>query len=159
MFDEDIAKAMAESGCWNVGFGVESFDDDVLMKVKKGETTAQIERAINIARKYFRIINGFLIIGLPGSTYQKDLKGFEWARKKRINAHFSYYVPFDKQVQKDKIFYGDAAEPLSDEYSKELQKKIYDMTAYMRPEKNLVKRGVNKAKRLRDRYLYRERAT
>jgi hypothetical protein len=50
-----------------------------------------------------------------------------------INAHFSYYVPFDKAIQYDGLFYGDGAYPVSDEYPRELQRKIYVMTEKMRP--------------------------
>lgn len=131
-FDEDIAKAMAKSGCRFVGFGIESIDQEVLVAIKKGETAEKINQSIDIAKKYFRSVSGFFIIGLPKSTYEKDLKSFRWALKKGINAHFSFYVPFDKARQFDSLFYGSDSKPISDEYSKELQMRIYKMTEYMR---------------------------
>ena len=131
-FDEDIAKAMAESGCRFVGFGIESIDPEVLVAIKKGETAEKINQSIDIAKKYFKSVSGFFIIGLPKSTYEKDLKSFRWALKKGINAHFSFYVPFDKAIQFDSLFYGSDSKPISDEYPKELQMRIYKMTEYMR---------------------------
>lgn len=148
LFDEDIARAMANSRCWNIGFGIESIDNEVLRNVRKGETAEQIEQAVDIAKKYFKIVNGFFIIGLPGSTYEKDLKSLEWAREKKINAHFSYYVPFDKECGKEALFYGNSAKPFSEEYLKELQEKIYNKTSFMRPERNIFKRAINKIKRI-----------
>ena len=143
-FDEDIAKAISSSGCKHVSFGIESVFADVLQTVRKGETVEQIEEAIDIARKYFRSVNGFFIIGLPKSSYKKDLYSLKWAVKKGINAHFSYYIPQDKLIQGSPLFYGEGASPASDEYPKEMQKKIYDMTKYMRPSRhrNLLKRGL-----------------
>lgn len=148
LFDEEMAMAMADSGCNLVGFGIESVRPEVLEKIKKGETIEQIEKAIAIAKKYFRIVNGFFIIGLPGSSYEKDLQSLRWGRKKKINAQFSYYIPLEKQVSTNAVFFGEKARPVSEEYSKKLQEKLYRITAYMRPEKNLVRRGINKIKRI-----------
>lgn len=143
-FNENIAKAMSDSGCKHVSLGIESVSPDVLQAVRKGETIEQIERAIDVARKYFISINGFFVIGLPKSTYEKDLHSLKWAVRKGINAHFSYYIPHDKLIQGNSLFYGEGASPVSDEYPKEMQKKIYDMTEYMRPSRhgNLLKRGL-----------------
>jgi radical SAM superfamily enzyme YgiQ (UPF0313 family) len=131
-FDEDIAKAMAESGCRFVGFGIESTDPEVLNEIKKGETIEQIEKAIDTAKKYFRSVSGFFIIGLPKSTYEKDLESFRRALRKGINAHFSFYVPFDKAMQHDSLFYGNDVKVVSTEYPQDLQNRIYKMTEYMR---------------------------
>jgi radical SAM superfamily enzyme YgiQ (UPF0313 family) len=133
-FDDEIAKALFSSGCDFISFGIESSDNDVLKTIKKGETVHQIERAINIAKKYFSKVNGYFIIGLPGSSYDKDLSSLRWALKNNINAHFSYYVPFDKQMHYDTIFYGNNAKPVSSEYPGILQKKIFDLTACMRAD-------------------------
>jgi len=141
-FDEDMAKTMSESGCRYVGFGIESTDPEVLAAIKKGETVERIEQSIDIAKKYFKSVSGFFIIGLPKSTYEKDLESLRWALRKKINAHFSFYVPFDKAMQFDSLFYGSDAQPISDEYPKEFQTRIYKMTEYMRNinKKNLIKK-------------------
>lgn len=135
--DEEMAQAMAKAGCTDVSFGIESVDTKVLENVQKGETVEQIERGIDIAKKYFKNVNGFFIIGLPGSSYKKDLESVEWMIKKRITGVFSYYVPFDKQLEYDDMFYGAEAKPQSDEYPKNKQETIYQMTAFMRQETNL----------------------
>jgi radical SAM superfamily enzyme YgiQ (UPF0313 family) len=128
-FDEDIAKVMSDSGCRFVGFGIESIDPEVLAAIKKGETADTINNSIDIAKKYFRSVSGFFIIGLPKSTFEKDLNSFRWALKKGINAHFSFYIPFGTS---DSLFYGTGSKAVSKEYSKELQMRIYKMTEYMR---------------------------
>ncbi len=133
-FDEKMAKAMAEAGCREVSFGIESINSEVLKNIQKGITKEMAGRAIKIAKKYFRFVNGFFIIGLPGSTYQKDLSSLYWALKQGINAHFSYYLPFDKLMQLDETFYGKLSGPISNEYSKEFQKRIADLTEFMRGE-------------------------
>lgn len=133
-FDEDVAKVMAASGYVHLSFGIESVIPEVLQAVQKGETIEQIETAVDVARKYFDSVGGFFIVGLPGSSYERDLASLKWAVRKRINFHFSYYVPFDKGMQYDALFYGDGAKPLSDEYPKELQKRIYEMASAWQEE-------------------------
>lgn len=51
--------------------------------------------------------------------------------QKRIMGIFSYYVPLDKQMEYDDMFYGINAKPQSKEYSKHLQKQIYQMVEFM----------------------------
>lgn len=155
LFDEEIARKLKESGCAFVSFGIESLDPETLKLVKKGETVEQIEIAINIAVKYFNQVNGYFIIGLPGSSFEKDLKALEWARKHRVNSHFSFYVPPEKGdrhndsfLPDDAIFYGEQAKPYSDSYPQEEQMKLYKMTEEMRyhepGRENILKRGLRK---------------
>lgn len=141
-FNESLARSLSESNCRGISFGIESIDKDVLKNIKKGITFQEINKAINVAKKYFNFVNGFFIIGLPGSTYKKDLNSLHWALRQGINAHFSYYLPFDKSVPLDKNFYGKFSQPFSNEYPKSLQKRLFDLTESMRiehPEGNLIK--------------------
>lgn len=133
-FDDEIARALYSSGCDFISFGVESSDEGVLLRIRKGETVEQMEQAVLIAGNYFPSVNGYFIIGLPGSTYEKDLASLGWALKRAMNAHFSYYVPAGSDLSCDTLFYGSGAEPVSDEYPRELQKKIFNMTACMRSD-------------------------
>jgi len=157
-FDEEIAKAMSEAGCKHVSFGIESVIPEVLQATKKGEKIEQIQKAIDVAKKYFRVA-GFFIIGLPKSNYERDLSSVRWAIKKRISAHFQYLVPFEGtrlhetlykgENYDDALTFGLAAYPVSKEYPKELQRKIYQMTAFMRPEasqRNFIVNGLDAIK-------------
>jgi radical SAM superfamily enzyme YgiQ (UPF0313 family) len=66
--DLDLAKAMKESGCAMISFGIESFDADVLASVKKGTTTEQAEDAICTAHQCGIEVIAHCIFGLPGET-------------------------------------------------------------------------------------------
>ena len=132
MFDKEIAQAMSEASCQQMSFGVETIDPKLLIKIKKGEKVDQIEKAVRIAKKYFKSLTLFFIIGLPGSSYEKDLKNFDWVVKNKTRAHFSYFVPLAKDETSSQSFYGRETEPASDVYEKKLQKRIYIMTGYMR---------------------------
>ncbi len=134
LFDEDIAKVISDAGCQQISFGVETANPELLLKIKKGETLQEIEKAVLIAKKYFNMVNLYFIIGLPGSSYQQDLYNLHWAIKKGVKAHFSYYVPFEGSPTKDGLFFGQGAKPIGGAYSKDLQERIYKMAGYMRGE-------------------------
>ncbi len=133
LFDEKLAVLLSGAGCVQASFGIESVDNKVLKNINKAETFEQIERAVKIALKYFDNVNGFFIIGLPGSTYKSDRAGLEWARKIGLNAHFSYYVPQGLHLPNDELFYGEGARPLGDAYPHEDQQRLFAETSGMRP--------------------------
>ncbi len=133
LFDDELAEALARAGCVQVSFGIESTDNDVLASINKAESFEQMEKAAIIARRYFENVNGFFIIGLPGSSYKSDRAGLDWARRIGINAHFSYYVPQGLNLPDDEVFYGDGARPLSDAYPAEDQVRLFNETSAMRP--------------------------
>lgn len=123
-FNEDTALAMKESGCNHIGFGIESTSANVLAEINKGENFDTIVKAVDTARQYFDMVSGFFIIGLPGSSFEKDMASIEWAKKNKIRAHFSCYVP-DMLEENGNTFYGAGSVQKSPAYSKELQKKVY----------------------------------
>jgi len=150
--DEDAAKAMSDAGCKFVSFGIESADPEVLKAIKKGETIDQIESAVDVAEKYFKSVNGYFIIGLPKSSYEKDLASLKWALDRGIMACFSFLVPFEgteiregsykDETYEDALFSGEGAHPISGAYPKELQMRIFKMTEYMRgiTKKNVLRK-------------------
>ena len=135
-FDEAMARALKRSGCRYLSFGVESLDDTVLKTNQKGETAEQITQAIVTAQKYFPgRVNGFFIIGLPGSSYASDLGTLRWAIRQGISANFSFYVDHESEAGADPVFSGEHAAPRSEAYDRALQQKLYDYTSYMRRHK------------------------
>jgi len=106
------AYAMSRSGCRTVGFGIETSNEDLLQDIKKGETIEDIERGLAIARNNFDSVSGYLILGLPGSSYDVDAATMDWAVDQGIYLHVSFWVPEDEAgTQKDSLFYGEGAVP------------------------------------------------
>jgi radical SAM superfamily enzyme YgiQ (UPF0313 family) len=132
IFDDEVARALATSGCQAVSFGAESMDDAVLERIQKGETSEQIDRAVTIANRYFPgRVNCFFILGLPGSTYEADLATVRWAVGKGISANFSYFVDHTMDLGAD-VFHGGHAAPRSKAYDPILQERLYRLTSFMR---------------------------
>lgn len=68
LVSDEILKVMAESGCKEVGIGVESGSQKVLDIVNKGTTIEQNTKTIELAHKYGIRAKAFIIIGLPSES-------------------------------------------------------------------------------------------
>lgn len=66
--DKKIIKIAKESGCYELGLGVESGNDDMLKKVNKSLTVSQVRFAVGVIKKEKIRINTYYIIGHPGEN-------------------------------------------------------------------------------------------
>jgi len=66
--DEDILRWLKASGCINVCYGIESFDQDCLDAMNKHTTPAMIKKAIDMTKKHDIRIHCMFIFGTPGET-------------------------------------------------------------------------------------------
>lgn len=63
--DEELLKVMKNSGCWLIAFGIESGNDEIQKKIKKGATSKEAYSAIKLCRKIGVKTLGFFMIGFP----------------------------------------------------------------------------------------------
>ena len=68
--DQELCDRLAAAGCYQVAFGLESGNQDVLDRIQKGITKDQIRVAVPMARKAGLETFAFFMLGLPGDTEQ-----------------------------------------------------------------------------------------
>ncbi|MCB0833730.1 MAG: radical SAM protein [Bacteroidetes bacterium] len=61
---------MRKAGCWLIAFGFESGNDAILKKMKKEATSADAQKAVDLAKKWGLQVYGFFMIGLPWDTME-----------------------------------------------------------------------------------------
>jgi len=66
----ELLDIMADSGCVEIGMGIESGSDIILRNINKGETVQDIKLAIKMIREKGIRVKGFIIVGLPGESEQ-----------------------------------------------------------------------------------------
>ncbi len=66
--DAERLVAMREAGCWVVGFGVETGNDEHLEMIKKGATAEQARQAIRLCREHGVRSHCFFVFGFPWDT-------------------------------------------------------------------------------------------
>ena len=89
-----LAKKMKLSGCQYVWVGIESADADVFAAIDKGESLDSIQAGIASLREAGIRVGGFFIIGLPGSTRERDLKIIDFVKENKIDAFVFNFVPY-----------------------------------------------------------------
>ncbi|MFA4872283.1 MAG: radical SAM protein, partial [Patescibacteria group bacterium] len=72
---------LKKAGCYRVSFGVESGDQGVLDRAKKGITIDQIKSAFKLAKKTGMETLGFFVLGLPGETKETMEKTINLAKE------------------------------------------------------------------------------
>jgi len=93
--DKELLDRMKASGCVQVEFGVESGDEDMLIRIKKKYTKKQIKNAFDIAREAGLETHGFFIVGLPQETVLSWLKTIWFARQLKLSVSmWTVLLPF-----------------------------------------------------------------
>ena len=83
--DLALLKLMKRSGCWQISYGIESGNQEILDFAKKGITLDQIEKAVHLTHKAGILSKGYFIFGLPHET--------EETMKNTI--HFAKHIPLN----------------------------------------------------------------
>jgi len=79
--DREMLQAMSRAGCWMISWGIESGDERMLRRMRKGTSREQIERAL-IWAKQAGIMNwGYFIIGLPGETEESIRRTIDFSKR------------------------------------------------------------------------------
>lgn len=68
-FDEELAKACKESGCYEIASGIESGSETILRNIRKPATRDINRRFIKTAKRARLRVKAFLIVGLPGESW------------------------------------------------------------------------------------------
>ncbi|MEA3377747.1 MAG: B12-binding domain-containing radical SAM protein, partial [Chloroflexota bacterium] len=79
--DAEMLEAMAASGCWMISWGIESGDERMLRRMRKGTTLEQVRRAIRWSREAGIMNWGYFIIGLPGETEESIRRTIDLAKE------------------------------------------------------------------------------
>jgi radical SAM superfamily enzyme YgiQ (UPF0313 family) len=91
----DLLSRMRWAGCWMVCYGIESGDDGVLAKNKKGATCEQAKEAVKWAKEAGLKVWGYFMLGLEGDTKSTMERTIKFAKSLPIDiANFAVSSPY-----------------------------------------------------------------
>jgi len=98
LVNDKLLEKMKRAGCMSISIGVESGNDMILKKVKKGITKEQLLNACNLIKKHGMLVNAFFMFGFPWESESeiKDTIDFLYkiAPNGEVGAVHSYLVPY-----------------------------------------------------------------
>lgn len=89
-FDRPLLQSMKKAGCHTIQLGLESGSDEVLARMKKGFTVADIKSAVALCRKENVRADGIFMIGYPEETQEDIADTIALARE--LPLHFASFV-------------------------------------------------------------------
>ncbi len=92
--NDEFLRLLRAAGCRWTFFGIESAENAVLKKVLKGSKFEQVERAVRRSREYGFKVGGFLIVGLPESSFEADMRTIHWVGEHLDKAQFWMSIPY-----------------------------------------------------------------
>lgn len=93
--DEELIKLFKEAGVYRIAYGIESGNQEVLDRIKKGTTIEQIRKAIGLTKKYNIETLGFFMFGLPGDTEKTMQDTINFAKSLKLDTcKASITIPF-----------------------------------------------------------------
>ncbi|MBO5305912.1 MAG: radical SAM protein [Clostridia bacterium] len=70
--DEEVLDILLQYGVTHIELGLQSMDDDVLKRAKRGHDSACAEQACRLVKQYGFSLVGQMMIGLPDSSAEKE---------------------------------------------------------------------------------------
>jgi radical SAM superfamily enzyme YgiQ (UPF0313 family) len=100
--DEEMFHLMKEAGVWNVAFGIESGNQQILNNIRKDITLDEIRNAIKLAKKAKLGTDGYFMLGHPGETEATIKETISFARSLDLDfAKFTINIPLPGTPQFD----------------------------------------------------------
>lgn len=94
--DEERLGWLKKAGCWMIGFGIESGDQEIMNKMKKGTNLEQAISAVELCRRFGIKTYLFWVLGLPWEseeTIQNTQKFAQSLRGDFAEFHIAYPFP------------------------------------------------------------------
>lgn len=93
--DEEMLRWMGRAGCWLISWGIESANEQILKRARKGYKKEQAFRALRWAHAAGIKNWGYFIIGLPGETEESIRETIDYAKQLPLDiALFHIAAPY-----------------------------------------------------------------
>ena len=78
--DINLLRLMKRSGCWQINYGIESGNQQILDSARKDISISQIKKAVRLTNKAGILSKGYFIFGLPGETEETMKRTIQFAK-------------------------------------------------------------------------------
>ncbi len=94
--NKELLTILKDIGTIHISYGVESLNDTVLQLANKKITFSDIEKIVDVTQSSGIHFEFFMIIGLPGDTYENNIHAANWLKARDIKASWNLATPYPK---------------------------------------------------------------
>ncbi|OFI07696.1 oxygen-independent coproporphyrinogen-III oxidase-like protein [Clostridium acetireducens DSM 10703] len=110
-----------------IELGIQSLDEEVLLKSGRGHTIEDVEIASNLIKKYGFTLGHQIMLGLPGDNFKKDIETAKKVIKIKPNICRIYPALVVKNTPMEDMYYNNLYTPYSLKKAIEITKIVYQM--------------------------------
>ncbi|MEN7982572.1 MAG: radical SAM protein [Nanoarchaeota archaeon] len=100
----EFADLLKDTGCIEIGFGVESGSQKILNNINKQTTVQQCYEFVKLMKERGIRVRGFFMLGLPGETYETIKETEEFIKKSGLDDfQITVYAPYRGTTIRDNI--------------------------------------------------------
>ncbi len=93
--DSNLIKKMKQAGCQQINLGLESASNQILANINKKITQEDLQKAVDILKKYEIQINYYVLLGCPGETKETIKETVDFIAKNNLSfKNFNRIVPY-----------------------------------------------------------------
>lgn len=92
--DEELIRYFKMAGCYEIGLGIESGNQEILNNVKKKLDLSIVQRSIALIKKFDIDVYGFFILGLPGENRETIMETIRFMRIGFDHISVSFCIPY-----------------------------------------------------------------
>lgn len=123
--DHKILKNLKDYSVDIIELGIQSMDDEVLTMSCRGHSSMDVKNASKLIKEYGFILGHQIMLGLPGDTFDKDIKtAFEVVSMKPEICRI-YPALLIKHTEMENLFYKGEYTPYSLDKAVEITKTVY----------------------------------
>ena len=131
--DRETLRLMRETGCDCISFGIESGNQEMLKRVRKGITLDQARKAVALCKEAGILPHASFMVGLPGETPETLKDTSEFSKSLDILYGFHFLAPFPGTTVREEIDQYDL-EILTDDWSRYDANSAIVRTSALTPE-------------------------
>lgn len=125
--NDEILTNLKKYGVDIIELGVQSLDEEVLVKSGRGHTAIDVERATSKIKEYGIKVGHQIMLGLPGDNFEKDIETTRKIIEMKPSICRIYPSLVIKNTPMEKLFREGKYKPYSLEEAVKVSKKIYGM--------------------------------
>ena len=125
--DDEILTNLKNYSVDVIELGIQSLDEEVLMKSGRGHSKEDVERASKLIKEYGFILGHQIMLGLPGDNFQKDIETARKSIAMKPDIYRIYPALVIKNTPMEKMFKSGTYKPYELYEAVKIAKVIYSM--------------------------------